>query len=450
MASGSPQYPSNIGISQTRWLVPCFFIGILCFGCVLVILGGVWLGRNKIPVIRAWLATLTPSSTTTYTSLPTYTSTTTPTETLTPTSTDTPEPTHTQTPIAIPTTRTIPTPTFTPKPSLIPGNSPFLPPHGYPKCNAPRTDTFLPGSNFETFDGDYASGEIVSGEYRMTMKDPNSWAYAMDGSISSDAIYEVDVEQTGIGSGAYGLIFGADSVDNPTSFYAFVVDSNTNFGIFRHTLNSEWQTVLDWHNSQLLYAGGSLNHIVVIRSGPMIAFFANGFVLTSAVFDDNIIGSYFAGLIAWSNATAGLQATFDNYSVCPLSEKFPMPVYAGLENTLRMPADQPVLLHLGWLASSRSQANLFVDLAEITLKVNGQEYVGFQEYWEPVLPYSNGYGVDWNLPLVELSPGLHRIDYVIKLKEQITDGFDLDGNGKLDQYGPGEVLNGWVEINSQK
>ena len=127
-----------------------------------------------------------------------------------------------------------------------------------------------------------------------------------------------------------------------------------------------------------------------------------------------------------------------------------MPVYVDLQDTFRVPADQPVVLHMGWLAKTRSQAKSFADLASFTLTIGDHEYTGLQEYWSPVLPYAGGYGLEWNLPLALLTPGVHRIEYTLSLAAQVTDGFDLDNNGKLDQYGPGEVFKGWVEINSLK
>jgi len=446
MVSGSPQQMLPARERHSRWLVACFALSLLCLGCLLVTLGIVWFGRNRLPLIRDWLSTITPTSTVTYAERPTRTHTSISTSTSTPAPTRTPTPSNTPTTTNIPTTRPTLTSTLKPEPSAIAGESPFLPPQDFPECTSPRTDNFIAGSDFSTFSDSYGTGEIVSGEYRMTMEQSNIWAWATDGFESGDAIYEVDVEQTINGSGAYGLIFGADSIVDTKSFYAFVIDSNTNFAVFRHTTSDNWETVLDWRSSPLLYSGGALNHIVAIRSGPMIALFANGFVLTSAFLDDNIQGSNYAGIIAWSNATPGLQATFDNYSVCPLSKLYPMPVYVSLEDTFRVPADQPVVLHMGWLAATRSQANSFTDLAVFSLTIDGREYSGFQEYWGPVLPFAGGYGLEWNLPLAFLSPGVHRIEYSLRLTKQITDGFDLDNNGKLDQYGPGEVFNGWVEI----
>ncbi len=284
----------------------------------------------------------------------------------------------------------------------------------------------------------------------MTFLESNAWAWASDGEKSSDAVYQVDVEQTAIGSGAFGLLFGADSAVSAKTFYAFVIDANTNFAIFRHTSADTWETVMDWRSSSMLNTGEGLNHLMLVRSGPMIAVYANGFILTSAVYDNNIQGTNYAGLVAWSNDTAGLQATFDNYSVCPLTEMYPMPVYVGLEDTVSMPAGQPVMLHMGWLATSRSLAKQFVDVAEFTLTIDGKEYTGFQEYWGQAMPYPGGYGVEWNLPLDTLPSGLHRIEYKLSLSAQITDGFDLDGNGKLDQYGPGVIYTGWAQINVLK
>jgi hypothetical protein len=111
---------------------------------------------------------------------------------------------------------------------------------------------------------------------------------------------------------------------------------------------------------------------------------------------------------------------------------------------------QPVVLHMGWLAKTRSQAKSFADMAEITLIIDNNEYTGLLEYWGKLIPFSNGYGIEWNLPLTNLSLGVHRIEYSLSLADRVTDGFDFDKNGKLDQYGPGEALSGWVEIDVHK
>lgn len=458
MAYSSPLKNTQTQERHSKCLLACLILGFLVVCCLLVILGLIWFERGKIPLIRNWLSTFTPTSTIpstsrstrTPTTRPTSTLTTRPTVTFTPLPTDTPRPTASYTLTKIPTMTSTTTSSQTPTPSLISGESPFLPPPAFPGCTAKRTESFIAGSKFSTFDESYVTGEIVSGEYRMTMKDKNVWAWTTDGLKIGDAVYEVDVEQTVAGSGAYGLVIGADNIDNTQSFYAFVIDSNTNFAIFRHTTNDDWQTVMDWRSSMLLYSGGALNHITIVRSGPMITLFANGFILTSAVYDDTIIGTNYAGLIAWSNDTPGLQAVFDNYSVCPMAQPYPMPVYVGLDDTFMVPAGQPVVLHMGWLAKTHSQAQSFANLAGFTLTLDNHEYTGLSEYWESIMPFAGGYGVDWNLPLALLTPGDHRIEYSLNLSEQITDGFDLDKDGKLDQYGPGVVFNGWVDVNVQK
>jgi hypothetical protein len=169
--------------------------------------------------------------------------------------------------------------------------------------------------------------------------------------------------------------------------------------------------------------------------------------LGSAIYDDTLTGPGYGGLIAWSNDTPGLQVSFDNYNVCPLDEPYPLPVFVGAESTIRWPANQPVRLHYDWLARTKPQVQQFVDAAEFSLIIDGQAYTGLQEYWGKIFAYAGGYASNWEVPISLLSPGLHLIEYRVSLKEQVTDGFDLDTDGKLDRYGPGEINRGWVQFN---
>jgi hypothetical protein len=72
--------------------------------------------------------------------------------------------------------------------------------------------------------------------------------------------------------------------------------------------------------------------------------------------------------------------------------------------------------------------------------------VGLSEYWSEAQTSGDGYGIYFNLPVEALPRGLHHIEYSISLSEQVTDGYDMDDDGNLDQYGPGQEFDGWVEL----
>lgn len=324
-----------------------------------------------------------------------------------------------------------------------------LPPPLQPlECPNPRVHTFAIGDDhaFETGSADWAEWGAVSGEYRFLMKQTNSWGWKSEGIQEGDALFAVDVRRAAAGSGAYGLVFGANSLDNGQQFYAFLINPAGYWGLYRHTESGDWIELNPFTFSPLLRSGDGTNHLSIVRSGPLIAVFANGLPLAGSFSDAAFTGAGYAGLIAWSNETSGLEARFDNYSVCALTAPYPMPVYPFGHQTMRWPADQPVALNASWLARTRDLAQAYADLAVTTLIVDGQHFTGLGEYWEAPAPYASGYAVQLSLPLPELAAGTHLVETSVSLPEQLTDGFDEDNDGQPDAYGPGEVFSGWVEL----
>jgi hypothetical protein len=52
----------------------------------------------------------------------------------------------------------------------------------------------------------------------------------------------------------------------------------------------------------------------------------------------------------------------------------------------------------------------------------------------------------WIYPLSALEPGAHLIEYTVWSDKKLTDGLDENGDGQPDTYGPGPILNGYVEV----
>ncbi len=57
-----------------------------------------------------------------------------------------------------------------------------------------------------------------------------------------------------------------------------------------------------------------------------------------------------------------------------------------------------------------------------------------------------GYASNWYWQLPPLPRGTHRIEIEVTLSEAVSDGYDMDGDGQADMYGPGVVSSGWVEL----
>jgi hypothetical protein len=314
-------------------------------------------------------------------------------------------------------------------------------------CPSPRVNDFTSLGGFGTGNVSWGSWGVSSGEYYFALKQPESWGWVSDGVKTADAIFEVDARQAAEGPGVYGLAFGGNNLTDGQQVHLFVIDKYGQYSLVRHTQAGDWVQVQPFTYSFLLSQEGQTNHLRVVRSGPLIALYANGFPLAlTAIYDPNYPGARYAGFGVWSNEAGGLEARFDNYTVCPLTEPYPMPVNPFAETTVRWPAGQPAVLSWAWFATTGELASAFAGLSDISLTVDGQTFAGLGEYWGAPSPYAGGYGVQWNLPLPALEPGTHRIEATLSLSDQVADGFDANQDGAQDLYGPGPAVTGWVEL----
>jgi hypothetical protein len=117
-----------------------------------------------------------------------------------------------------------------------------------------------------------------------------------------------------------------------------------------------------------------------------------------------------------------------------------------------VPADQAPTLRWGWIATSEDYTNDFVEASQTIVTIDGTDYTGLERYWGQVV-YSaddDGYKSIWIWELPSLTPGLHRVETSLTLERIVTDGYDGDGDGNADQYGPGEVFYGWVDVHIEE
>lgn len=115
-------------------------------------------------------------------------------------------------------------------------------------------------------------------------------------------------------------------------------------------------------------------------------------------------------------------------------------------STYSVQSGRPLEIHYGsWIANGEDLAKQNAQHLIVRLLIDGQPVAGVQQ---PVAhsstipcstPLENGYGVYSVARVGALSPGTHVATMTLMFDEQVTDGYDVDGDGTPDLYGPGEI-----------
>jgi len=126
----------------------------------------------------------------------------------------------------------------------------------------------------------------------------------------------------------------------------------------------------------------------------------------------------------------------------------PYYLYAFCNCQEKVPAGQAPALRWAWLTTTEAHTTDFINANKTTVTIDGVPYTGLEGYWGEVAFSADdqGYKSVWIYRLPPLSPGAHRVEISISLDRAVTDGYDSDGDGKLDRFGPGEVFYGWVDV----
>jgi serine/threonine protein kinase len=130
----------------------------------------------------------------------------------------------------------------------------------------------------------------------------------------------------------------------------------------------------------------------------------------------------------------------------------PQPQYVSLSrrcgDTFTVEAGRPIeLTYGGWSTVGAELAEQNADRLRIDLLMNGQPITGHRLPAMPVSqlpcppadPLEGVYGVLRVTTLAGLAPGTYEMVVTYIATEQITDGYDANGDGQPDLYGPGEI-----------
>lgn len=183
--------------------------------------------------------------------------------------------------------------------------------------SCPYVDDFSnPASGWPVKDvtGEYRA-EYLNGEYRILVRRTNSWIVGTPGYRCADCSIEVQGRFASANYGGYGILFG---ISDAWDAYLFQV-SGTQYYNLRKLQNNRWQELVPWTRATAIKAGEAVNHLRVVRNGAQIALYANSQLLTT-VSDASFRGDLRVGLAVSSYEQANVDARFDNFRVCSVTE----------------------------------------------------------------------------------------------------------------------------------
>jgi len=101
----------------------------------------------------------------------------------------------------------------------------------------------------------------------------------------------------------------------------------------------------------------------------------------------------------------------------------------------------PIYLTTQWYADTAGYVEDYIDALELTVTLEGGDLPDVSDYWGGITQCGDfdhdgdvDYVARWRYPVGLLSTGDHSVESYFHLPYTLTDGFDLDGDGLLDEF----------------
>jgi hypothetical protein len=138
----------------------------------------------------------------------------------------------------------------------------------------------------------------------------------------------------------------------------------------------------------------------------------------------------------------------------PSTTMKPIEISIARDGYYQVYTNQPIILRLGWAADSQEYLNDVPNILDIHISVDGKEIEDIDGSWGVPEEHKDvdqdgdmDYVRYWKYTLGEVSMGGYQIISSLNLKQQISNGFDFDGDGALDTYGPGQFFVHVIDVN---
>jgi len=239
------------------------------------------------------------------------------------------------------------------------------------------------------------------------------------------------------------------AVSDRDLFVVCVAPKGWGYSVWRMD-ESGWNAIIDWTFTGALEQGvGAENEMRLTLEAGTLAIAFNGREVARQP-----LGNYqpgFLGLGCNTFAAPGSVCAADEF-IARWRQPQPVRVIAGCNCTQEVYDGQEVTIRLAWGATTRKRAQDFIDAAAPRIWIDNVLLLGgrpsdLAPFWqEPVEDTPGVWAANWIYPYGEMEPGTHVLRLEFILDQAITDGFDSNGDGALDLYGPGALDWGTTEI----
>lgn len=254
--------------------------------------------------------------------------------------------------------------------------------------------------------------------------------------------FELEVESRvldGSDSTKAGVMFGVQDFDNNFILY---VSAKGELSLYQRVAGDQLPIFRDRPEASI-QTGGALNRWQInVRQSQLTLSLNDVDVLRQSI--DYRSGSI--GFACEANAAPQAQCSFDNLAVRGAPASGDVNVYPFCNCLYDVHMIQTPRVVWEWQAADAALVSEFLSTAQIAVMVDGMPLETPAQYWGAIEARADGAKSSWIYPLPGLSAGSHVVQVSVHSDVALTDGYDINADGRADTIGPGELYNGHVQI----
>jgi hypothetical protein len=243
---------------------------------------------------------------------------------------------------------------------------------------------------------------------------------------------------TGTPASRAGVLFGLQDFDN---YYWFDIANDGRYHLYRRQAGQPF--LITEGASPFIHTDLARNQIRLAVVGNTLSVAVNDRVVTQAAID---YAPGFVGLWCGAYQPGSTRCAFDDLQAVGTPSDRLLTIYPFCNCRRTAFGDQPLEVRWRWEAKTPDYLDRFKSGTVLTVTVDAVPVENPLQYWTPTAIESDQAEAFWSYRLPALEPGAHLIEYAVWSDQQLTDGLDGNGDGQLDTYGPGSILNGYVEV----
>ena len=258
--------------------------------------------------------------------------------------------------------------------------------------------------------------------------------------VAFDAVdLKVDAQiMSGTATSRAGVLFGAQDLDN---LFWFDFTNDGHYHLFRRREGQPQQ--LAEGASPVIRSNLALNQIHLAVVSNTLTVVVNDRMIVQAAIDytPGFVG-FWCGVYQPDRTTCA----FDNLQAVGAPSRGIATVYPFCNCRREVLMGQPLEVKWRWGAKSIEYLNQFKAGTTMTVTLDGKLITQPQIYWSKAQAADNEAEMFWAYDPPALNAGSHVFEFVVHSDKAITDGLDDNGDGRLDTFGPGDFLQGYVEV----